>query len=54
MSIIKKLNKKVKMIKFRKTGNLIHLEIHLLIFRFTFYKLRNKFTIRLEASRGWN
>ena len=32
----------------------IHIEKRFWIFRFSFYKLRNKWTIRFEISKGWN
>jgi hypothetical protein len=30
-----------------------HLEIELGWFRFSFYKMRKKFTVRFEISKGW-
>ena len=32
----------------------IYLEIKISLFRFSFYKMKKKFTIRLELSKGWN
>ena len=32
----------------------IHKEFKIGIFRFSFYKLRNKWTFRLELSSGWD
>ena len=36
-----------------KKRKFTHLEISLWIFRFSFYKLRDKFSIRFEISKGW-
>jgi len=32
----------------------IHLEIILLFFRFSFYKMRDKFSFRIEMQNGWD
>jgi len=44
---------KLETIKINKTKQ-IHLRISLSIFKFTFFKLNNKFSIRIEISKGWD
>ena len=46
------------MIKLEKTQKnkikQIHLEIKFSIFKFIYFKLKNKFNIRFEISKGWD
>ena len=41
-------------LKNSKISKQIHLEIKFSIFKFIYFKLKNKFNIRFEISKGWD
>jgi len=45
---------KLTTIKLKRNGKFIHLVIVIWIFRFSFYKLKEKFSMRWEISYGWD
>ena len=45
---------KLKTKKLKGNKKFIYLEISLWVFRFSFYKLRDKFSIRFEINKGWD